>query len=311
MNSRERVVAALNHQEPDKIPFDIGATLITGINKKAYENVLPYLGLEQKGETPIFDVVQQLAQPSEEFLVKIGADCRNLSPNKSSIWNLAFDEDESYQYFTDEWGIRWRMPLGHGLYFDMHKNPMAAFKTVGDLEGYPYPDPNDPARYVGLRERALKLHEEGHAIVMSSIGAGIMEFGGWLRGFENFFMDLVANRELIDSILDKVLEIKLAYWGHVLDEVGDLIQVVQEADDLGTQNSLKISPTMYREIIKPRHKALFDFIHSKTKAPIFLHSCGAIYDVVPDLIEVGLNILNPVQFNVKNMESVKLKKEFG
>ncbi|QGP91263.1 Uroporphyrinogen decarboxylase (URO-D) [Neomoorella glycerini] len=310
MNSRERLVKALNHEEPDRVPFDLGASLITGIHKIAYQNVLKYIGMKEE-EIPIFDVVQQLAAPSENFLQRINVDTRNLSPKNSSKWQLHFEEDDHYRYFTDEWGIVWRMPLGHGLYFDMYKNPLADVEDVRDIDKYTFPDPDDENRYLGLRERALKLYEQGYAIVMSSISAGIMELGAWLRGFENFYMDLVLRPELISRILDKALEIKMRYWSRVLEEVGDLIQVVQEADDLGTQNSLLISPEMYRKLIKPRHKELFDFIHSKTKAAIFLHCCGAIYELIPDLIEVGVDILNPVQFTAKNMEASKLKREFG
>ena len=310
MNARERLITALEHREPDRVPFDLGASLITGIHKTAYKNFTDFLNVPEK-ELKIFDVVQQISTPSEELLQKIGVDTRNLSPLASSQWTLNYSEDAEYRYFTDEWGIVWRMPLDNGFYFDMYKNPMAEIDTLEGLADYQFPNPTDDARFVGLRQRALVEYEKGNAIVMSSMSAGIMELGAWLRGFENFFMDLALRPEFTRALLNKVYEIKRQYWEKVLNEVGDLIQVVQEADDLGSQNSLLISPKMYRKFIKPLHKDLFEFIHSKTKAKVFIHSCGAVADLIPDLIDSGVDILNPVQLSARNMDPVKLKQEFG
>ena len=146
---------------------------------------------------------------------------------------------------------------------------------------------------------------------MTSISAGIFELGGWLRGYANFYADQAGDPETACKVMDKALEVKMRYWEKVLDIAGDLIDVVQEADDLGSQDRMLISPEMYRKYIKPRHKELFNFIHSKTDAKIFVHSCGCFREVIPDLIEVGVNIINPVQFNVSGMDSESLKKEFG
>jgi uroporphyrinogen decarboxylase len=135
--------------------------------------------------------------------------------------------------------------------------------------------------------------------------------GGWLRGLANFYADLAGDPDLACKVMDKALEMKMKYWDKVLDLAGDLIDVVQEADDLGAQHSMLISPEMYRKYVKPRHKELFGFIHSKTKAKIFIHSCGCFYDVLPDLREVGVDIINPVQFNASRMNAEGLKKNFG
>ena len=310
MNARDRVITALEHREPDRVPFDLGASLITGIHKTAYNNFINYMNVPEK-EIEMFDVVQQISTPSEKFLLKIGVDTRNVSPLPSSQWHLKYSEDAEYRYFTDEWGIVWRMPLDNGFYFDMYKNPMAEIDTLEGLANYQFPNPTDDARFVGLRQRALIEYGKGNALVMSSMSAGILELGAWLRGFQNFFMDLALRPEFAHALLNKVYEIKQQYWERILNEVGDLIQVVQEADDLGSQNSLLISPKMYRKFIKPLHKKLFDFIHSKTKAKVFIHSCGAVADLIPDLIDSGVDILNPVQLSARNMDPVKLKQEFG
>lgn len=310
MNSRERLLAALNHTEPDRVPFDIGSSLITGISKTAYVNLLDYLGMPQEN-VKLFDIVQQLAVPSEAFLQKFGIDSRNVSPNSPSYWKLDIKEEGSYNFFRDDWGIKWKMPKEGGFYYDMAEHPLANAIEVDEIESTIYPDPNNEARYVGIRERAQKVRDEGFGVVMSSISAGIFELGGWLRGLANFYADLAGDPDMACKVMDKAMDVKMKYWEKVLNIAGDLIDVVQEADDIGGQNSMLISPEMYRKYVKPRHKEFFDFIHSKTKAKIFVHSCGSFRQVIPDLIEVGVDIINPVQFNAKGMDAFELKKDFG
>lgn len=310
MNGRERLLASLNHKEPDRVPIDIGATLITGINKTAYKNLIDYLKMNED-KIEIFDVVQQLAAPSEDVLQKFDIDVRNVSPNPPSNWKLNYEYGDNYVYFQDPWKIKWRMPKDGGLYFDMTGHPLSHMYEVDEIDTFEFPDPHDTARYDGIRERALDVRNRGYGVVMSSIGAGIFELGGWMRGYDNFYADLAGDPDMACKVMDKVLEIKLAYWEKVLNQAGDVIDVVQEADDIGGQNNMLISPEMYRKYIKPRHKELFSFIRSKTNAKTFIHSCGSFRQVIPDLIEVGVDIINPVQFNVNGMDSIGLKKDFG
>jgi uroporphyrinogen decarboxylase len=162
-----------------------------------------------------------------------------------------------------------------------------------------------------MKERAEEVYNAGYAVVVNSLSAGIFEMLTWLMGYESSLTNLALEDGAATRILDKVLEIKMTYWSKVLDAFGDKVTVCQEADDLGTQTSLIISPDMYRKYIKPRHKELFDMIHRKSNAKVFIHSCGAIRDILPDLIESGVDIVNPVQFNASNMDAVALKREFG
>jgi len=310
MNARERLLAALNHKEPDKVPFDIGSTPVTGIAKTAYTNLLKYLGMPEE-EVKFFDVIQQIVVPSEAFLQKFEVDVRNVSSNNPSNWKLEINDEGEYYTFRDQWNIKWRMPKNGGFYFDMVEHPLADALDEEEIEKFEYPDADDPARYEGIREKALEIRNRGYGVVMTSISAGIFELGGWLRGYANFYADLAGDPGMACKVMDKALEVKMKYWEKVLDIAGDVIDVVQEADDLGSQDRMLISPEMYRKYIKPRHKELFNFIHSKTDAKIFVHSCGCFREVIPDLIEVGVNIINPVQFNVSGMDSESLKKEFG
>jgi len=204
------------------------------------------------------------------------------------------------------------MPKKGGWYYDMREHPLAGPISEEAVDRYPWPDPLDPARFAGIGEAARRiLREEGRAVIMGGMSAGILEMHAWLRGFEDAYADFGANPRLAGRLMDKVLEMKMAYWGKALEILGDAVDVVQEADDFAGQSGLLLSPRTYREIAKPRHKALFDFIHARTKAKIFFHSCGAVRKVIPDLIEAGVDILNPVQVSAAGMDTAELKREFG
>jgi uroporphyrinogen decarboxylase len=314
MTPRERVENALNHKEPDRIPLDLGATKMTGISIRAYQNYLTYKGWNEMDPEPkILDPVQQLALVPDDVLDRLGVDTRGLIPSSPSSYKAEYKEVGDYIKFTDEWGIDWKMPKTGGYYFDMSSHPMTGDMTIFDLSQYKWPDPLDDARtaqFPGRLEESGKLGS--YAFVMHGVSSGLLEMALRLRGFEQMFMDLVLDPGLVCSILDRVVEFKIAYWEKALDEVGEDILVAVEADDLGTQDSLLISPEMYRKLIKPRQAKLFSSI--KRRAPhvkVFLHSCGAIRPLIPDLIEAGVDILNPVQVSAKDMDTKALKKEFG
>ncbi len=311
MTSRERVLMALRHQEPDKVPYDLSSTPVTGIHQVAYLRLRKALGLPDK-EPVIWHLMQQLAWVDDDVHEAMGTDAKGLRPKAPSSWKLQLTEDADYVYYTDEWGIMRRKQKEGGYYFDLFASPLADAESHTDIERYPFPDPTDDSRFVGLREFAQKVRAEGKVFVLGGISAGMLEMGQWLRGFENFFCDLQANRPLAEALCDKIVEMKMRYWDKALALVGDLVDVVQEGDDYGGQNGLLISPKLWRELFQPRLRQLF--AHIKKGAPhvfLFFHSCGSIYEIIPDLIEVGVDILNPVQVAAANMDSKKLKKAFG
>jgi uroporphyrinogen decarboxylase len=227
---------------------------------------------------------------------------------------LRFLEDEKSTWFTDEWGITWYKPKDGGLYYDMADHPLST-ATLADLKKYPWPDPADPARQVGLQTTLTRLHDEGeYAVILSGItGGGPMEVSAWLAGFDNFFAALLMDPDFADGLLDKVLEAKLGFWQAVLPKVGSCVDIISESEDLGIQDRLMVSPNAFRQHIKPRLKQLCAGI--KTAAPhvkILLHSDGAIAGILADLIEVGVDILNPVQVSARGMQDTAfLKREFG
>ena len=313
MNSRERVLTTLNHREPDRVPFDMGGTVLTGINVKAYTALRDYLGLPRI-EPTIVDVVQQLAQVDDDVLDHLVVDVKNVAPRSSASYQIEIKETEdgNYTYFYDEYGIGWRMPKAGGLYYDMFDHPLRGDIDESNVDCYVLPDPKDPARFVGLREAAERvIKEEQRALVVGNLSAGIFEMYLWTRGFIDGYADFIGRPALSQKIMHRFMDIQLAYWEKMFDVLGNMIDVVQLADDFAGQNDMLISPSSYRRYLKPLHKELFDFIRSRSSAKIFLHSCGSIRKVIPDLIEIGLDIINPVQVSAAGMDSAELKREYG
>jgi len=314
MQPRENVHLALNHQEPERVPLDIGGTDVSGINVHTYRELLRSVGLDATGEIPVLDVVQQIADINETMFLRLESHFRPIFPNPPSNWKFSISKDETHQWFKDEWGITWTKPNSGGFYYDIAESPLAN-ASIEDIENYPWPDPDDPDRYVGLVDQARKIYEDGKfAVVLSGItGGGPMEVASWLFGFENFFVALLTEPQKAGLLLDKVLEIKLKFWNNVLPEIHPYIDVISESEDLGMQDRLLISPRTFRKQIKPRLKALVEGVKQNAgNAKFMLHSDGAIVDVLPDLIEIGVDILNPVQVSAKGMgDTAFLKREFG
>lgn len=314
MNSRERVLTALNHQEPDRVPFDMGGTVVTGIQAKAYRRLRDYLGLPRK-EIIIIDILQQLAQVDDDVMDYLGVDVRNVSPRSTASFKIEIKDsaDGQYNTFIDEYNIGWRMPKEGGLYYDMFSHPLSGDITVEDIDQIQLPDPLDPSRFTGLREHALKvIEDEQRALIIGNISAGIFELYMWMRGFMDGYTDWAGNQILAQKMLHKYMDLQIAYWERMFEVMeGIPIDVIQMADDLAGQTRMLISPNSYKKNLKPFHKEMFDYIHSKSDAKIFFHSCGSVRPVIPDLIDAGVDILNPVQVSASDMDSAELKREFG
>jgi uroporphyrinogen decarboxylase len=176
---------------------------------------------------------------------------------------------------------------------------------------YPFPSGGDPTRFTGVREQALRLWRETDYVICTGIGGVVYEFCWYLRGLERWFMDLPKDPALRAALLDRML----AYWQDfcigLLGEVGDLVDVVMIGDDLAGQNGPLFNPETYRRLVKPRQKALVQHIKGLTDTRIWYHTYGACAEYIPDLIDNGVDILNPVQIGLAGMEPADLKREFG
>jgi uroporphyrinogen decarboxylase len=313
MNSRERVLATLNHKEPDRVPFDLGGTVVSGIQASAYRKLRAHLGLPGKALV-INDMIQQLAQVDDDLNDLFGVDVRNVSPRSSATYQIqiADSADGLYSYLYDEYQIGWRMPKAGGMYYDMFAHPLTGELTEARIDAYILPNPQDPSRFSGMREAALRIVAEGRALIVGNIYAGIFEMYLWTHGFKDGYADWASEPGLARRMLCKFRDFHLGYLEKVFEVLDGIpIDVIHMADDFAGQSGMLISPRSYRKVLKPLHKEMFDYIHSKTDAKVFIHSCGSIRPVIPDLIESGVDILNPVQVNAREMDSADLKREFG
>ena len=303
MTSRERVLTALNHEEPDRVPLDLGG-LTTTIETDPYEELKEYLGIE--GETEAF--VRDHVAPHPEVLDKFNIDTRYIRVKPPKNFKAKIDPDNSY---VDEWGTRWKKPPT-SLYWDPVDHPLKA-ATIEDLKTHPWPDPDDPGRYEGLRKEAKRLKEEtDFAVIADQPVLGLFE-SGWvfLCGPEKFFMDMALNPDFVHAFFEKLTDLQIRYYKNYLEQVGEYIDVIMTSDDLGTERGPLVSMEHFRELVKPYQKKLWQIIKQYTDAKLFLHSCGSVSRFIPDLIEMGVDILNPVQVAAKEMDTKQLKSEFG
>ena len=311
MSARERLWTALDHKTPDRVPIDLGGN-VTGIHKFAYEALLKHLGLED--QIVIMDNVQQLAQPCEAVLERLHVDTRYIAAKPAASFNgdiaKNYRDGRLWHDWRDEFGVVWSMPDDRPYYMDPSHHPLAE-ATVADIAAYPFPKGDDPSRFEGLRQRALMLRNETPYAVVSVVSGVIYEFCWYLRGLERWLMDLVTQPEFCEALLDQTLKFWLDWFRLFLDEVGDLVDVIMLGDDLAGQNGPLFRPEIYRALVKPRQKRLVRYIRSRTRAKTWYHTCGSCLAYIPDLVDIGIDILNPVQISAKGMDPATLKAQFG
>jgi len=344
MNSRERILAAINHQQPDRIPVDLGSTPSSGISAIAYSNLLKYLG-KQELPVQIYDVVQQLAQPDELILNLFDVDVLDIGREfneKISDWVQAtmangasayypkwfkpvLQPDGSYMtYDHDRTRILSRMPVG-ATFFDQTYFPyvdgypenyrnldLEMNKVLWARDAHsPWDHVNDPDFWERLRSAAIHLRATTDKALMAVCGCNLFEWGTFLRRMDNFIMDLICDPYQVEKLLDELLKRHLATLEKVCDAVGDIVDIIRFGDDLGMTQGPFMEPETYRRLFKPRHKVLCDYVKSHSQMHTFIHSCGSISLLMPDMIDAGIEIFNPVQTNAYQMSPEFLKKEFG
>lgn len=342
MTSRERVMMALEHKEPDKLPIDCGGMQSTGIMGIAYNNLKKYLGMPE-GETKMYDPVQQLAIPEQWYLDNFQIDVVDLSrayannPDDWFDWTLPDGSTAKmpawlhFEHRDDEWicidedgDITARMPKGTD-YFTQMIYPLRGIrrdnfddlvKQMGKsmwahMSGPLWKNADKPEFWSTLRQTAKKMYEESDYAIMLGFGGNLFEWGQFLYRTDEFLMNLMTNRREMEKMLDTLTEIHLEKLDRTLEAISGYVQIIQMGDDLGTQGGPMIDPKLYHELFFPRHKKIYQRVKDKSDIRVFLHSCGGIYEFIPDLIEAGVDVLNPVQIGAKGMDPKVLKNEFG
>jgi uroporphyrinogen decarboxylase len=350
MTSRERVLAAINHREPDRVPVDLGATPSSGISTIAYYNLKRHLGITE-GHTRVYDVVQQLAQPEDFILDRFGIDavdvgrtfnardedwCDIVLPpvpatNGESItvqfpawFKPVVREDGAWDGYSSDGTRVATMPSG-ATFFDGTVHPYldgypADYRDLPAAMGKihwsalvhsPWDSAGQPDFWQRLRANALALRQNTDRAIMVVAGCNLFEWGTFLRRIDNFLADLAVDQAHVEKLLDALMEQHFATLEKVCAAVGDVVDILRFGDDLGTGNGPFMSPATYRKLFKPRHAILCDYVHRHSGMKTFLHSCGSIYKLLPDLIEAGYDVINPVQTNSRDMEPERLKREFG
>ena len=344
MTSRDRVLAALRHEETDRVPIDFGGMRSTGIMALAYGTLTAHLGLSE--DTLVYDVVQQLAQPSDAVLDAFGVDVVDLGRaflTRREDWHDWTLPDGSAarapHYFAPEpdgeggWLVRaddgtviGRMPAGSQHLTQRHW-PLQGLQSaaeIGDLAPHTakvtWMALPSPPRHLDLmtdegfravQDGARALCETTDRGIMAAFGGNLLEGGQFLCGMQRFLEMLAGEPQLAEALMDRLLEAYMEVLPRFLAAVGPYVQLIQVGDDLGTQVGLQISPDMYRRLIKPRHRILYAYIREHFDGFLFLHSCGSLRELLPDLIDVGVQVINPVQTSAAGMDPVELKRQFG
>lgn len=342
MTSRERVLAAIGHREPDRVPIDCGAMRSTCIQAIAYSRLKAHLGIRD-GRTRVFDVIQQLAEPEPFYLDRFHIDAinagRDFAPDRWKDWTLPdgspcqvpayidFDRDgDDWLACTHERTGLARMIAG-STYFSQATYPLADDSWADLLAHLPQQmgsvcwgalaEPiyegglsDDNLQRIGRHVRHLRATSD--RAIMIAFGANLFEWASYLRRMDNFLVDLAAEPAAAEALLDKLVEVHLAGLDRLLPVLGDNVDLIQLGDDLGMQSGPFFSLQMFRHFFKPRYKIIIDRIRKLSpNLKIFLHCCGSVHDYIPDLIEVGFQVLNPVQISARNMEPERLKRDFG
>ncbi len=343
MNSRERILSAIEHAEPDRIPVDLGATPSSGISAVAYGQLKGHLGISE-GHTRVYDVVQQLAQPEDCILDRLGVDVVDIGRTYNDLDSDWYDiklangdtaqypvwfrpeqqADGSWNSYNPDGTLIAKMPAG-GTFYDQSCFPYrdgypADYSGLDEAMGRvlwqamvhsPWDHAGQPDFWDRLRERGIELKESTDRAVMIVCGCNLFEWGTFLRRMDNFLMDVLVEQDNVEKLLDALMERHLAALEKVCTAVGDVADILRFGDDLGMDSGPFMPPDIYRRLFKPRHTILCNYVHKHSDMKTFLHSCGGIRPLLGDLVEAGYDIINPVQTNAAGMDAREIKDEFG
>jgi len=305
MTGRQRVLAALSHRQPDKVPLDLGGTRDSTLVVEAYERLKELFGVAEK--TRLCERMMRVVQVDEAILAALDIDTRAVFP-AGPTKGRGLAAKLGPNAFRDIWGVERVQPPG-SFYYDQTNAPLAGRITVSDVVNYPWPDPDDPGYLRGLKDRAAWIRENTQAASILALPPPFIHLTQYLRGFQDWYMDFVLNTQVLEALFEAVFEVTLRMAENELREVGQEVDVVMFEDDLGAQNGLQISPEQFARHVKPRFGKYLDRIRDLSPAKVLFHSCGSVAAILEDLIELGIHALNPVQTSAAGMEPAALKEK--
>jgi len=305
MTARERVRAALSHRQPDRVPIDLGGTRNSSMVVEGYERLKTRFGV--RTPTRLVDRMMRIADIDEPVLAALGIDTRAVNPGPAPLGAFA---DLGPRAYRDMWGVERVWPEG-SYYYDLAKSPLSGEITVADIRKYSWPDPDQPAFTDGLAERVRWIREHTDCAAVLNVSSAFVHISQYLRGFEDWFCDFVVDTARLEALFDAVLDITIQITKNQLAKVGQAVDVVFCSDDLGAQNGLQMSYEHYQRYIKPRHRRFFRAVRDLSSAKLVFHSCGSVAAILDDLIEIGVEALNPVQPTAAGMEPAGLKRRYG
>lgn len=332
MTSRARIIETLNHRPPDQLAIDFGAMRSTGIHAVAYHKLVQYLGMNL-APARLYDLFQQLAEPQPEMIERFGGDvvqahqrCPAFGISIADGWKSiklpdgtpvmapegyrpVIEEDGSAYIYVN--GVKCARKPSASFYFDLIVHPYQDCETEADIDRIPISDFSEEDLDF-LEQEVKMLYETTDKAILLPFGGNIFEAGQMDFGYENFYANLLLEPDLMHYYFNRLCESYMRNLEKLLPRVGKYIQVLQFGDDLGTQQALQVSRETYRDMIFPYHSRQYQFVQNNyPDVKVFLHSCGSIEPLIPDLIDAGVQVLNPVQLSAKNMDPVHLKKEYG
>ena len=344
MNSKEVILAAINHQVTGKVPVDLGATPSSGISLVAHRHLMEYLGKSHL-KSYVYDVIQEVVQPDMVLLDDFHVDVLDIGRHFNtdpSYWH-ELEAIKGYPAMYPKWFHIQRQPDGSTIALSPSSGEAIGLMPQGatffDQLIFPYADgfPDDYSHLAAdmkravwggfgftpwdwadekdfwkfLRKKTIELKNQTDKALLLGIGCNLFEWGSFLRRLDRFLMDLLVEPLQVHALLDALMESHLSTLKKTCEAVGDLVDIIKFGDDMGMINGPLFGNDIYRAFFKPRHKMLCDFAKSHSSMHTMLHCCGGVYNLIPDLIDAGFEILNPVQINAINMEPERLKREFG
>ncbi len=311
MTSRQRVLATMRHEEPDRVPIVLGVSNATGIKMKTYRELKRLVGIDAPDEYLYRWPELGTALVDEQTLERLHSDVRGVLDLEPADVLERNATREPHSDYINSWGSG-AVELGPDDWFPS-VCPMKDATTIQEIEDYPWPDMDDPTRVAHVAEDAVRLAaEDRYAIMATPWLLFPLERAFAMQSMETFLMNLAMRPEFAEALLWKIQERCKVLMGHFLEALGENVDIIKIGDDLGTQESLLMSPTMYRSILKPIHADYIRFIRERTKAKVFFHTDGDVFPLIDDFIEMGIDVLNPIQTSAGKMANLEeLKARWG